>query len=186
MNKSKTIATICLMLLSILGCQNNSNSDALNAKAHKISPENLLLKDWMPKSIYEVPITHIGKARFPVIDMHAHDYTATAEDIAERVLVMDKVGIQKSVIFTNATGEKFDSVYSMYSEYPDRFDVYCGFDLSGYQETGWSEKAVKELRRCVKEGAVGVGELHDKGGGLVEGLHPDNPRMDPYLKPVLN
>lgn len=178
MVKSNIIATICLTLLSMVGCQNNRDSDAPHSKADTISPENLLLKEWMPKSIYKVSITNIEKAKFPVIDMHAHDYTTTAEDIAERVEIMDEVGIQKSVIFTNSIGAKFDSLYSMYSKYPDRFDVYCGFDLSGYQEKGWSDKAVKELRRCVKKGAVGVGELHDKGGGLVQGLHPDDSLMD--------
>lgn len=161
-----------------MGCS-NSNSETV---VQKDDPENMLLKDWKPKSVYKVPVTDIRKAKFPVIDMHAHDYTKTEEDVVKRLKVMDEVGLERSVIFTNATGAKFDSIYALYSGYPDRFDVYCGFDLTDYQEKGWSERAVNELRRCVKKGAVGVGELHDKGGGLVKGLHPDDPRMDPLFE----
>lgn len=179
MNKFIAVVSIGLLFLTFTGCRNSKDS---NSTGTDPSPDNLLLKDWAPKSVYVVPVTKIEKAKFPVIDMHAHDYATTPEDIAKRVGIMDEVGIEKSVVFTNATGAKFDSLYNMYSKYPDRFDVYCGFDLSGYQEKGWSERAVKELRRCINKGAVGVGELHDKGEGLVEGLHPDDPRMDPLFK----
>jgi len=175
MAKLFTIILIGLFGVNIIGCSDNKI-------APKDSPENMLLKDWMPKSIYKILVTNIQKAKFPVIDMHAHDYTKSAEDVAKRVKIMDEVGLERSVVFTNATGAKFDSIYALYSKFPDRFMVYCGFDFSGYKEKGWSEKAVNELRRCVKEGATGVGELHDKGGGLVEGLHPDDPRMDPLFE----
>lgn len=144
-------------------------------------PEQLLLKDWQPESVYRVPVTKIEKAKYPVIDLHAHDYSLTREEVAKRVQIMDEVGVDKSVVFTNATGEKFDSIYALYSGYPDRFLVYCGFDFSDYPREGWTEKAIKELRRCVAVGAAGIGEIHDKGSGLVEGLHPDDPAMDPLF-----
>ncbi len=182
MNRCISIATMCLLFLSILSCQKIEETKVVPEQVALPSPQNLLLEDWMPKSVYEVPITKIEKAKFPVIDMHAHDYTTTDKDIAKRVEIMDEVGVEKSVVFTNATGAKFDSLYAMYAKYPNRFDVYCGFDLSGYEDKNWSEKAVNELRRCVNKGAVGVGELHDKGAGLVEGLHPDDPRMDPLFE----
>jgi predicted TIM-barrel fold metal-dependent hydrolase len=110
--------------------------------------------------------------------MHDHDEAKDAKGVDRLVHILDEAGIEKSVIFTNATGPRFDSIYALYSKYPDRFMVYCGFDFSAYPAEGWSRKAVEELRRCVQEGAAGVGELHDKGKGLVEGMHPDDPRMD--------
>ena len=166
------LITIFLQLFALLnGCTSG------NQVGHEL-PDRLLLKNWMPQSIYKIPVTNIEKAKYQVIDMHAHDYTITKEDVAERVHVMDEAGIQKSVVFTDATGAKFDSLYSLYAAFPDRFMVYCGFDFSGFPNEGWSNTAVQELKRCVQEGAAGVGELHDKGAGLVEGLHPDDPRMD--------
>src|SRR5215510_8543692 len=61
------------------------------------SPEQLLLKDFKPRSIYHVPVTSVTKARFPVIDIHTHDYAKTDEQLAQWVRTMDELGIQKSV-----------------------------------------------------------------------------------------
>ena len=49
------------------------------------SPQQILLKDYRPKSIYKIPVTEIAKARFPIIDMHSHPYAKTPEQIAEWV-----------------------------------------------------------------------------------------------------
>ncbi len=168
------------LTIAIVGCNqmnDNNKAETVN-KVESANAETILQKDWNPRSRFKLQTTEINKAKFPVIEMHAHHYTENSKDITERVKVMDQVGIEKSVVYTQATGAEFDSIYALYSEYPDRFDVYCGFDLSEFGEKSWEQRAVKELRRCVEKGAVGVGELGDKGAGLVEGLHPDDPRMD--------
>src|SRR6185295_5475871 len=123
----------------------------------------LKLKDFRPKSIFRVPDSTPKKAKFAAIDMHSHAFAKTDEELAQWVKTMDETGIEKTIILTGATGARFDSLYSKYSRYPDRFELWCGFDLAGYKEPGWSEKSVKELERCVKTGARGVGELSDKG-----------------------
>ena len=46
------------------------------------SPEQILLKDYRPKSIYKIPVTEIARAKFPIIDMHSHPYAKTPEQIA--------------------------------------------------------------------------------------------------------
>jgi uncharacterized protein len=152
-------------------------------------PRTLLLKDFHPKSIYNVPQTTVEKARYPAIDMHAHPYAKTAEQVAKWVQLMDKAGIQKVIILTYETGKKFDELYALYSKYPKRFEVWCGFDYTGYDQPGFGPAAVKELERCHKLGATGVGELGDKGKGLFYsnptkawGMHLDDPRMDPLLE----
>ena len=148
------------------------------------SPETILLKDYRPKSIYKIPVTEIAKAKFPIIDMHSHPYAKTAQQIDEWIKNMDEVGVQKTVILTMATGKEFDDIYRKYSKYPDRFEMWCGMDLSGCNQPGFGPAAVKELERCRQAGARGVGEIHDKGDGLVSGkskapgMHPDDPRMD--------
>jgi uncharacterized protein len=148
------------------------------------SPETILLKDYRPKSLYKIPVTEINKAKYPIIDMHSHPYAKNAQQIDEWVKNMDEVGVQKTVILTMATGTEFDDIYRKYSRYGDRFEMWCGLDLSGYDKPGFGPAAVKELERCRQAGARGVGEIHDKGSGLVSGkskaagLHPDDPRMD--------
>lgn len=153
------------------------------------NPDGLLLKDYEPRSIYNIPITKIEKAKFEVIDMHSHDYASSEEDIVRWIANMDKYGIKKTIVLTKATGARFDSLYGVYSKYNGRFDVWCGFDYSGYKEKGWVKKAIKELERCNKVGAKGIGELGDKGLGLqyshpsaAEGMHIDDPRIQPLLK----
>ena len=148
------------------------------------SPETILLKDYRPKSIYKIPVTKISRAKFPIIDMHSHPYAETAQQIEEWAKNMDEVGVQKTVILTMATGKNFDDIYRKYSKHSDRFDLWCGFDLSDYNKPGFGPAAVKELERCRQVGARGVGEIHDKGEGLVSGkskapgMHPDDARMD--------
>jgi predicted TIM-barrel fold metal-dependent hydrolase len=153
------------------------------------TPENLLLKDYRPKSIYKIPRTEIKKAKFAVIDMHSHPYAKGPEAIDQWVKNMDEVGIEKSIILSKEIGAKFDSVYQAYAgRYPDRFEVWCGFDYSGYDQEDFGPAAVAELERCYKVGARGVGELGDKGKGLFYcdtkawGMHLDDPRMDPLLE----
>jgi predicted TIM-barrel fold metal-dependent hydrolase len=161
----------------------NQGADASAAKK-TASPETLLLKDYRPKSIYKIPVTEIAKAKFPVIDMHSHPYAKTAAEIDDWVRNMDEVGIEKTMILTMSTGAAFDEIQRKYAKYPERFEMWCGFDFTGYDKPGFGTGAVKELERCKQAGARGVGEIHDKGQGLrsgklkAPGMHPDDPRMD--------
>lgn len=151
--------------------------------------EDILLKNYDPISVYNVPKTIVKKAKFSIVDMHSHAYAKTPAEIADWVTTMDAKGIEKTVILSSATGKKFDNIYRMYSKHGDRFDVWCGIDLEGYDNAGWSKKAVKELERCFEMGAKGVGEVTDKGEGLqnslsdpARGMHFTDDRMKPILK----
>ena len=151
--------------------------------------DSLLLKNYRPVSIYKIPVTKIGKAKFPVIDMHSHEYAGSKEEIEKWVQLMDHFGIEKTVILSAATGAVFDSLHKVYSAFGNRFEVWCGFDYTGYMEPGWTEKAVKELERSYKAGAKGVGELGDKGYGEVFStpvaavdMHLDDARLKPLFQ----
>ncbi|MEP0368186.1 MAG: amidohydrolase family protein [Cyclobacteriaceae bacterium] len=153
------------------------------------SIENLLLKDHNPISIYKIPRSQVESAKFPVIDMHSHPYAESVAELEMWVENMDQFGIEKTMLLTYATGAEFDSLVEAYKPYKDRFDLWCGFDYTGYDEPKWAEKAVAELVRCYNQGAKGVGELGDKGLGLTYshptpayGLHIDDPRMKPLIE----
>jgi predicted TIM-barrel fold metal-dependent hydrolase len=153
------------------------------------NPEEIKLKNYRPKSIYKIPITKIVKAKFPVIDMHSHAYAKSDADLSRWVKIMDQVGIEKTIIMTTESGAKFDSILARYAAYGSRFEVWCGFDYTGYPKVGWLDHAVKELERCYRAGAKGVGELGDKGLGEVNsgptpglGLHVDNPELKPLFE----
>lgn len=162
-------------------------STNLNAQKND-DVNNLLLKNYRPVSIYNIPVTEVHKARFPVIDMHSHPYAETREDLDQWVKNMDDVGIEKTIVLTQAHGAAFDSLVDFFSPYEHRFELWCGFDYKGYDKPGFGPDAVAELERCYRKGAKGVGELGDKGKGLFYcepeafGMHADDPRMDPLFE----
>jgi len=132
-----------------------------------------------------VPQTRVEKARFPVIDVHSHAYAKTEADVERWVRTMDEMGMARTVVMTGATGKRFDELVALYQRHRDRFELWCGVDYAGFDQPGFGPAAVTELERCVRAGAVGVGELSDKGGGLrghSGGMHLDDPRLDPILE----
>ncbi|MGO8786649.1 MAG: amidohydrolase family protein [Terriglobia bacterium] len=149
-------------------------------------PDKLLLKDYRPRSIYKVPKHEVTKAKYPAIDAHNHaEWVDSQERLDEMVKLMDEAGIEKSVMFIRTgSPEKFSALSKVFSWYPDRFDLWCGFDLSSCDQPGFGPNAVRALTECHHLGAIGVGEIGDKGSGIWgapkgSGLHPDDPRLDP-------
>lgn len=150
--------------------------------------DTLLLKDYRPKSIFVVPENKVLKAKYPAVDMHMHAPRAESSDaIAKEIIkAMNDVGVEKTIIFCGI-GETFSKNAAVYGKYPDRFELWCGLDFTGWEKPGFGPAAIAELERCVKLGAKGVGEVHDKGKGLGRGesdrpMHINDPRMDPILK----
>lgn len=160
--------------------------------------DSVLLKNHAPKSTVITTRTHIPKARYPAIDMHAHDYPTdikgkkqAARALDDWVTILDDVGVDITVILTTATGDDFDRMADLYlGKYPDKFQLYCGLLEKDIDKPNYPELAVAELERCYELGARGVGELTDKGFGLTkdptlspdERLHNHDPRMDPFYQ----
>jgi hypothetical protein len=130
------------------------------------SPPTILLNDYLPHSLYRIPITNINKAKYPVIDAHCHGHGPLSVD--EMVKMMDTVGVEKTVIFTGAsTVDRFTQISREYAKYPDRFDMWCMFDLNDFGKPDFEKKSIKSLEDCRRAGARGIGELHDKGRGFI-------------------
>ena len=179
-----------------------------------VLPDQLLLKDYRPKSIYNIPVSDIRKAKYPAIDCHHHAPARTQEQVDEEIRIMDAAGVESATAFAPVgegptyRAEAFDNAYKVYSKYPKRFHIYCGLDLRGVDKPGFGPATIAELERCHQMGAVGVGELHDKGMGIggvmvgppnwrgtrsatgsgrvaaapprtpIQGFHPDAPQLD--------
>lgn len=179
--KSANLAGLALALPSTTFAETQRKS---TPAATSPSPNTILLKEYRPVSIHKVPITHVDKAKFPIIDMHSHPEPKTEAEINTWIKNMDEVGVEKTIVLTMTTGKPFDEINAKYSKHPDRFEIWCGLDFTGYNTPAFPDSAVKELTRCHDAGAKGVGEIHDKGQGLrsgksvTHGLHPDDPRVD--------
>jgi predicted TIM-barrel fold metal-dependent hydrolase len=162
----------------------------------KVQPgpmDTVLLKDYRPESSLVVPETRVEKARFPVIDVHTHTFMSnirTPADVDEWVRTMDEVGVEKSIVFTGAIGDEFARQVELYlKRYPHRFQLWCAIDTRDIDAPDYPERMVRELERCYRLGARGVGELTDKGFGMQEEarppgkrLHLDDPRLDPLWR----
>jgi predicted TIM-barrel fold metal-dependent hydrolase len=149
--------------------------------------DEILIKDYAPRSSVITDETFIPRAKYPAIDSHVHVEAKTPEELREWVDTMDEVGIEKSVILTGVNGEEFNALAALYTDnYPDRFVLFCGIDKTGIDRPDYSERAVTELERCCQKGARGVGEISDKGYGITgdaalaqeKRLHPDDVRLD--------
>jgi predicted TIM-barrel fold metal-dependent hydrolase len=151
------------------------------------TPDKLLLREYRPRSIYKIPQTKVPKARYAAIDAHAHPYANTDEEIVNWVRTMDEVGIEKAVILTAATRKEFNEIAAKYRKHPGRFELWCGIDFTGYDQSGFGPAAIAELESCRRAGAAGVGEISDKGQGISYGtgesrvfakMHLDDPRLN--------
>ncbi|HEY2013413.1 MAG TPA: amidohydrolase family protein [Bryobacteraceae bacterium] len=147
----------------------HSQSPQAPPAANEDSPEKFILKDYRPVSIYRTPRTEIAKAKYPVVDVHCHG-ARPIQQLDEMVKTMDAVGIEKTVIFTGAnSAERFAEVRQTYSKHAGRFELWCSFDLTGADQPGFGPNAVKALEDCHRAGAMGVGEISDKGFGFRSG-----------------
>ena len=161
----------------------------ITLSGHAQDVNELKLKDFHPVSIYNTTQTNVLRAKYPVTDFHSHDYPKSEAGVDEWVKTMDVLNIAKTMILSYKTGAGFDSVVAKYAKHPDRFEIWCGFDYTGFGHSGWTERAITELERCHKKGAMGVGELGDKGLGELYsrptagyGIHIDDPRLKPLLE----
>jgi predicted TIM-barrel fold metal-dependent hydrolase len=155
--------------------------------------DSIRLKDYRPQSSLVVPVTKVARARYPVIDAHSHASMSgikTRADVDSWVKTMDETGIEISIVFTEATGDAFDRIAGLFLQsYPKRFQVWCGLDTKDIEAADYPERAARELERCFRKGARGVGEITDKGWGVQSGeddalprarrLRLDDPRLDP-------
>ncbi len=151
--------------------------------------DSVLLKDYAPESSLVVALTRVEKARYPVIDVHAHTFQSqarTAADVEAWVRTMDAVGVETTIVFTGAIGPEFDRQVELFSRYPKRFQLWCSLDTTDIESADYPQRTVRELERCYRKGARGVGEITDKGSGIqratlprAKRLHFDDARLDP-------
>ena len=151
--------------------------------------DQILLKDFQPVVVNNIPVTEIKRAKFDIIDMHAHDYAESEEEIAQWCQTMDEVGVlNTAVMHCSWIGRPFEEYVAAYNAHKEHFRFWCCFDYSDMSEAGIA-KACETLARYHEMGAVGVGELGDKGEGDTyarpgdgTGIHIDDPRIQPLIR----
>ena len=150
--------------------------------------DKILLKDFAPVVVNNLPVTYVERAKFDIIDMHAHDYASSEEEIAQWCKTMDEVGVlNTAVMHCSWIGRPFEEYVAAYAAHKDRCRFWCCFDYTDMCEEG-IQRACETLERYHEMGAIGVGELGDKGEGDTyarpgdgTGIHIDDPRIKPLI-----
>jgi predicted TIM-barrel fold metal-dependent hydrolase len=134
--------------------------------------------------------TKVERAKFPVVDVHAHlswskdeknTYLAPPAELLE---VMDRRNIRTMVNLTGGRGEGVREAVQKYDRaHPGRFITFTEPWWSRANEPGYPKMQADAIERAVKDGAKGLKVLktlglflRDSGGKLVK---VDDPRFDP-------
>ena len=171
---------------------------AATLKAQHLDPD-LPLRQYEPRSALVVPRTPIERARFPVIDMHAHmgfaapraegepdrgqrRFLAPPEDLLP---VMDRRNLRMLVNLTGGYDAGLaDSIATFDRRHPGRFLSFTEPWFSRAEETGYARFQADQIELARKQGAGGLKILKTLGvylraqetGKLIA---IDDPRFDP-------
>jgi predicted TIM-barrel fold metal-dependent hydrolase len=150
--------------------------------------KTILLRDYKPVSRLHVPVHHVDKAKFYVIDVHNHvNDAASSEDQMppeQVVKIMDATNVKTIVILTGRWGDKLQGVIDeMVKPYPGRFMVFTQIDWSKIDDPDFGNEMVKQIDDAVSRGARGLKLLKDLGLGVRDTsgklIAIDDPRLDP-------
>jgi predicted TIM-barrel fold metal-dependent hydrolase len=137
-----------------------------------------------PPSTLVVPEHKLTKAKFPFIDVHNHQFEMPDMDLGVLIKEMDKLNMKVMVNLSGESGSTLKkSVANIREHYPKRFIVFANIDFKRVGETGWGDKAAKQLEEDVKNGANGL-KIYKSLGFSVTDINGkrvtvDDARLDP-------
>ncbi|MDP7440835.1 MAG: amidohydrolase family protein [Verrucomicrobiota bacterium] len=128
-----------------------------------------------------------------LVDLHQH--VGSSEALLQRaVSIMDRAGIGIGVNLSGGTVTHKEGEFSAFERnkalgdrlHPGRFAYYMNLDYGGWDEPGFSGRAVRQVEEGHRLGAAGLKEwkrlglyLRDKSGKLIR---VDDPRLDPVWR----
>jgi predicted TIM-barrel fold metal-dependent hydrolase len=163
--------------------------------------QNMDMETYNPKSTLVVKEHLIEKARYPFIDVHNHQWEMPDQDLESLLSEMNSLNM---VAMVNLSGRSFDifhddyggntmqnagveklnrSLLNVKNNAKGRILVFTNIDFSGIDNPAWTQNAVSQLEKDVKQGAAGLKvykdlglEVKDKNGKRIP---VDDPRLDP-------
>ncbi len=155
----------------------------ITAAACAQSGRGMDFEQYNPTSTLVVPEHVLTRAKYPFIDVHNHQNGLRPNDIKQLLQDMDKLNMQVMVNLSGGYGGSLQSMTSsVRSTAPKRFIVFANINFSGIGESGWTEKAVKQLEEDVKAGANGLKIFKSLGFSVKDNqgnrVAVDDPRLD--------
>ena len=158
------------------------------------------LSEFEPKSMLQVKRTQVERARFPVVDVHAHmcfsthvvngvhlaperQYLGTPE---EMLPVMDRKNVRMLNNLTGGFGEGLDQVVTRYDKaHPGRFCAFTEPSYGDFLRPEYPRRQAEAIEQAKRSGAKGLKLLKTLGLFLRENITTgdlvkiDDPRFDP-------
>jgi len=152
----------------------------------------LALKDFQPRSMLHVAEHKVARARFPVIDVHAHLSWSKGEEVtflatpAQLLEVMDRKNVRTMVNLTGGSGAGLaTAIRTFEGAAPGRFVTFTEPSWHRVREPGYPQWQADEIERARRAGARGLKVLKTLGLFLRENgttgplVKIDDPRFDP-------
>ena len=148
-----------------------------------MSTDELLLRNFQPRTALVTEDHTPQRARYPVIDAHNH-LRHVSTDASALVDLMDELNIQSMVDLDGGWGDPLKEHLERFKHpSPDRFCVFARGDWSQVDEPGFGETWAARLADAVGAGAQGLKVSKRLGLGVRDGsgalVMPDDPRLDP-------
>jgi predicted TIM-barrel fold metal-dependent hydrolase len=164
--------------LSLIIC-----SLAIAASACAQSGRGMDFEKYEPISNLVVPEHKPTRAKFPFIDVHNHQGNLQPGTIPGLLKDMDGLNMRVMVNLSGGYGNSLQNMTSsVRSTAPKRFIVFANINFNGIGETGWTDKAVKQLEDDVKSGANGLKIFKNLGFSVKDNsgkrVAVDDPRLD--------
>jgi predicted TIM-barrel fold metal-dependent hydrolase len=144
-------------------------------------------EDYEPVSTLVVPEHPVRAARFPFIDIHAHQFRAASLSrsvIDSLIREMDGLNMAIMVNLSGGSGEQLKgSVDNMNGAYPGRFAQFANISFDGIDDPDWGRRTAAQLEADVRNGAVGLKIYKSLGMQVLDAsgsrVRTDDPRIDP-------
>ncbi len=119
--------------------------------------QELSFEEYNPESTLVVPGEPILRAKYPFIDIHGHQRNMPDQDLTPVIAAMDTLNLAIMINLSGRSGAQLQkSVKNIADHYPNRFVVFANVDFEGVGSPNWTENAVAQLERDIKNGARGL------------------------------
>lgn len=149
--------------------------------------QELQWEDYEPVSTLVVPENPVTRAKYPFIDVHAHQWRIAEmnnEQMGELVAAMDAMNMAVMVNLSGGSGERLAAnVQNTEQHFPGRIVHFANIDFDAVDDPDFGEKAAAQLEADVRNGARGLKIFKNLGMSITYAdgsrLKTDDPKLDP-------
>ena len=153
------------------------------AVAQDQSSEKMDFEKYTPVSTLVVPQHIVTHSKFPFIDVHNHQWGMPTQDLSLLIRDMDNLNMKVMVNLSGGSGDNLlRGTQHVKETFPNRFIIFANIEFNGIGGNGWTENAVKQLEKDVKNGANGLKIFKNLGFNVKDNMGKrvavDDPRLD--------